>query len=602
MSQRVRLVVSGASAAASAALVGGMLWFCRYGLDLTDEGYYLNWLSDPGLYPWSTTQFGYVYRPLHELLGGDIALLRQVNVLLVFGLAWVLCHLVLVRVVGWQATSRWEAAAHSAALACSSLVVFDLWLLTPSYNSLAAQGMLVVAIGAAVVSREQPHRGLAGWALLGVGGWLVFMAKPTTAAGVGAVVLVLLLAAGTLRARGAVVAVLTSGLLVVASALLIDGSVRGFVERLRTGAEQLSVLGGGHDLAAALRWDSYSPSGRQLFVLLCLTLAVLLAARVSSAATRPRGAAFALGILLCLAAIATATRGADAVIIYADPFSNTLLLALPLAALLLVVSGPGFGALRHLDRRQWAFVGSFAVLPHVFAFGTNNNYWRSAGLVVVFWILAGVVLLASRSRRADFSSTLLPFGIAAQVLTLLLLVPAVQSPYRQPQPLYDNSTRLEVGESGSSLVLAAEVADHLARTRALVHRAGFEQGDPMLDLTGRSPGVLHAWGASSVVQPWSIGGYPGSAAHETAALSNLPCRTVADLWLLLEPEGPRSIPGEVLLGAGVRVPDDFRVAATWVTPVAVTADGAPRTQLLLRPTRSAREATDACVRARKERP
>lgn len=607
MSIRVRAVLAGLSAAGTALLVGGMLWFSRFGLDLTDEGFYLNWISEPGLYPWSTTQFGFVYRPLHALLGGDIVGLRRVNVLLVFALAWLLCHQVLVRTIGWRPPHPWEAATHSAALACSSLVVFDLWLLTPSYNSLAAQGLLVTVTGAVLVSGRPPvtrASDTAGWLLLGLGGWLVFLAKPTTAAALAGLVLILLVVSGSLRRRGALLASGTAGGLLVLSALVIDGSLPGFLERLRKGADQLALLGGGHSLAGALRWDSYSPSTRQLVVLACLALVVVLATRITAAASRPRSAAYAVGAVILLILAATATRGSAAAIIYGDPFSKTLLLAVPLAALVLTVAGAsraGCAALTRLDRRQWTMVGALVVLPHLFAFGTNNNYWRSAGQVAVLWVLAGVVLLGARTTKSDLGVVLLPVGVTVQVLTLLLLVPGVQTPYRQPQPFYDNTVRLEVGRSSSTLVLSAEVAAHLDRTRELLDDTGFEEGDPVLDLTGRSPGVLHAWGASSVVHPWSLGGYPGSVPHETAALANVPCATVAALRVLTEPDGPRSIPGEVLRSVGARVPDDFRVAASWEAPPAVTGD-VPRTQVLLEPVRSADEATDACVRARQEGP
>jgi hypothetical protein len=34
--------------------------FSAYGIDFTDEGYYLNWISNPFLYKYSLSQFGYI--------------------------------------------------------------------------------------------------------------------------------------------------------------------------------------------------------------------------------------------------------------------------------------------------------------------------------------------------------------------------------------------------------------------------------------------------------------------------------------------------------------------------------------------------------------
>jgi hypothetical protein len=70
-----------------------LLVYSRYGIDLTDESYYLIWMSNPWIYPVSASQFGFIYHPLYLLFRGDIILLRQANILITFGLSWVLCML-----------------------------------------------------------------------------------------------------------------------------------------------------------------------------------------------------------------------------------------------------------------------------------------------------------------------------------------------------------------------------------------------------------------------------------------------------------------------------------------------------------------------------
>jgi hypothetical protein len=71
-------------------IVCWVLWRCRVGIDFTDEGFCLIWISNPWLYEVSTTQCGFIYYPLYRLVGGDVALLRQVNILITLGLAWCL--------------------------------------------------------------------------------------------------------------------------------------------------------------------------------------------------------------------------------------------------------------------------------------------------------------------------------------------------------------------------------------------------------------------------------------------------------------------------------------------------------------------------------
>jgi hypothetical protein len=79
------------SIAASVLFLAWVMLRCQYGFDFTDEGFYLNWISNPWNYHSSVTQFGFVYHPLYEIVGGDIVLLRQANVLILFALGWALC-------------------------------------------------------------------------------------------------------------------------------------------------------------------------------------------------------------------------------------------------------------------------------------------------------------------------------------------------------------------------------------------------------------------------------------------------------------------------------------------------------------------------------
>lgn len=56
--------------------------YSRYGFDFTDESYYLSWIANPFDYAASATQFGFIYHPLYVLLDGNIAALRQANILI----------------------------------------------------------------------------------------------------------------------------------------------------------------------------------------------------------------------------------------------------------------------------------------------------------------------------------------------------------------------------------------------------------------------------------------------------------------------------------------------------------------------------------------
>ena len=79
---RSLLFMAAIASFASLLVIGWALSLTGRGLDLTDEGYYLNWMADPQAFPATVTLFGFVYHPLFEMLDGDVARLLQASILM----------------------------------------------------------------------------------------------------------------------------------------------------------------------------------------------------------------------------------------------------------------------------------------------------------------------------------------------------------------------------------------------------------------------------------------------------------------------------------------------------------------------------------------
>ncbi len=138
-------------------LLGWLLKFSAYGIDFTDESFYLVWISTPYLYSVSTTQFGFVYHPLYQLLGGDITALRQANILICFALAWGMSQAFINSILPKQSGELLLRATLSAGLATAVLLIFDTWLVTPSYNSLTLQALLITTTGLLMAAARRDH-------------------------------------------------------------------------------------------------------------------------------------------------------------------------------------------------------------------------------------------------------------------------------------------------------------------------------------------------------------------------------------------------------------------------------------------------------------
>ena len=598
------------SAVVSASTLIWVLWSCRYGMDFTDEGFYLLWISNPFIYPMSHTQFGFVYHPLYELLDGNIAALRQANILIFFCLAWVLTTTFFKTILTPPTTPTlhgWHGTGMAAGVAVLSLTYLNhyFWLPTPSYNSLALQSLMIAATGLLLVERDASRESLAGCLLLGIGGWLAFMAKPTTAIALGGCSVFYLLAVGKLTARSFFMPMAVAAVSFVVGALTIDGSVTGFIKRVEEGIESMWLLESRHGLADVLRYDPLSfwgngPAALMAAVAVFFFVALLLRSKAPAfvycgtmlAAVFPF---FSLAIIFGFLHVNLARD------LGLGERQGLLLWAIPLTAVLIGLSARTFNGVFDVSRAQWTRAFIFLALPFAYSFGSNHNYWLKAIGAGIFWILAGLVLVVPAMNHQRFKYVVLSLVLASQMMTVALVGYAIEHPYRQPQPLHENDYPVDVGRAGSTLILAERAGLYVSEVMDLVERGSFSRGTPMIDLTGGSPGVLYAIGAKSIGLPWFVGGYPGSNKYATDALRRVPCEELAVAWLLTEPGNPREIQADVLSDFGADPGRDYKVIGTLTTvenPIQ-NGGGHPRnTQQLLKPIRSAETMTAACITAR----
>lgn len=555
-----------------------------YSLDLTDESFYLAWISNPFAYDVSVTNFGFVYHYLYFLLNDDVASLRMTNVIITVMLSWWMTYVFLRSLAGRESTGGWRIHTLAAGLSVASLTIYDSWLLTPNYNSLTFQALMIVTVGFLLADNTTSRGSVVGWLLMAIGGWLVFMAKPSSALVLAIVVpACLLIARKFSSAMFLLAATSTSGLL-VATALLIDGSLGTFAARLCSGLELALLLDAGHVPGKILLMDHIELTGRigaSQFMLAALASFVvglgclvlgrrLIAVMVLLTAVLLGGAAFhALSVA------------------YQELWYARAQWMMGLAAVFFLVAVGHAATCRDGYRRllaiRWGEILLLVLMPLIYASGTNGSYWVSGSSVVSFWLLAGLGLLHPLAQPGGRWAFALPLVIYAQVATAALLQVGMSRPYRQPGPLVSNDVAVEFGGPGSRLVLPGSYAKYIDEARTVARRAGLVQGTPIIDLSGQSPGIIYALGAEGVGQPWLIGGYPGSKDYAQAALEHVSCARLAAAWVLLEPQGARSIDSGVMGTQGADFPGKYRLVGHWKTAEGSRDGTAGDAQLLYAP-------------------
>jgi hypothetical protein len=562
------------------------------GFDLTDEAYYLYSIHDPGRYEYTTTEFGYVYHPIDLLLGGNIQGLRLANLAITVGLGFAATWVAL-RASGLRQWTRLTQLAVVLSVTCGSLVMFSQFLSTPSYNSLAAQAVLLVAIGVALAREDgfgtQPGQVLVAGTAIGVGGTLLFLAKPPSAVVVAVAAGIVLLFPRPSRWRVAVTAGVLSALTLLLFALSVDGSVGQFVNRLKVGAADDRAIMSSFELGHAFTPQMLHSGSLHKVVFIAMVAAVA-CATVGIVKRTPLPWAPIAGIALVAAA---AGFVAHPELLRADISNPTLALPFlvpPAVAIVLTVRAP--------KRREAPVMLPLflLVVPYAVGLGSNSSHWQMAAMAPMAWVLAGCVRMKPLTNQHGVSA-LAPIAAASFVVVLATVLVNGAHPYRQTQPIWDEGRETKIGPGGS-LELPGALSRTIEHLRAGAKDAGFVPGTGILDLTGEAPGLTYALDATAPAAPWLIGGYPGSASRAERELDRATCSDLSRSWVLRAPIGDRALPDNVLSYFGASFPADFtRVAKISTAGVTPEFDGPVE---LWRPTRTAVRATTECVHSRSE--
>lgn len=515
------------------------------GVDLTDEGYYLNWISNPWIYKYYVSQFGFVYHPIYKALGNSIINLRLTNLFISFGLSWLLCFLVLRKLT---ATTNINLFLISCCLALPSLnilMITGYWLPTPSYNSLNFQGCLIVVIGLFLTNYETKNSAIFASILIGLGGWLVFMAKPSSALVLAVTTLVFLMPTFKKAWPIFLGAAFVSFLLLVISALLIDGSIPQFIKRFQGGFLLLSTLSDGYGASSLIRLDLFKTSTNfKLFFLLSTLLITLFFHFCECRKYYLSNAIFILITFLILYALLNELHP-NIQSIRVSGYHSLILLSVPLGAFL----STALTESKNLNNKpNFKFLLLLLFMPYVYAVGTGNNYWQTASGALIFWILVALLFLSKEQLKLGLLTVLVVFVVAFSSKAISI---AMQFPYRQSEAIFNQSTKYTDTRTMQTLMLSKDTSTYLKTINNLSKAHGFKPNTPVIDLTGHHPGALYSMQAKAIGLAWMSGGHPKSNLHVEMALYQASCLDIASAWLLLEKDGRRRISESVLNAHGI---------------------------------------------------
>ena len=457
----------------------------------------------------------------------------------------------------------WRLAPFLAGYLAGALLYYQLFLLSPSYNWLALNGLLLGVTG--VFLHLAGARAWLCALVLGVGGYITFAAKPMSGLLLLALIFVLLAVMGQLRRSWPVLAGATALAAggVLSHMLLVDGGIAASFAKLQLGRDGVALFSPGRGLAE-ISWEV-----ADFFVTLpalawrIFPVLVPVAALCAILAALPvKARIWRFGLRGVLAAVTFAWAWDIWSLNHIrQPYSMHVLMMLPLAAF--VVSVPLLARRTPDEGPKWIALVAPALflmlLPFVYSYGTNNRIAYHTMSAAGFTVAAALVLLEGARARAQQVLGTIAVCTVMTLWGVKAFEAAQAKPYRGGVPASQMTALLEAPAPVGRLSVTPATAQYAADLRAA---EGFVPGTPLIDLTGGTPGAAVLLGADIVGVPWLLGGYPGTPEFVAHVFDTVPPETITRAWVLHAPGGRRSIPATLLAPYGMQFPEDYRPAAT----------------------------------------
>lgn len=536
-----------------------ILKFSAYGIDFTDEGFYLNWISNPYLYKRSLSQFGFIYHPIFNLIDFNISLLRRINFIITFMLATIFIYFLFNKLTNYSKFNKIIQVILSSGLSTISLTY--LYIQTPSYNHLTLQGLILTGIGIILIN----NKSFFSYIVIGVGCWLTFMAKPTSGIGLAFLILIYLLITFQFRFKYILITTFTLCLLFLASSLIIDDSIKKFCYRYIFSYEISKLLQSGHNINSIFRIDEINISFKiKKTILIIFTLSSLCIFFEYSKNKLIKfisiSFCFLLFVFIFLISLFDIDWNPDFGLYQPYQIFGILITSILVFFFSILKNKINFKNI------EWSLFFIFLIFPFIFSLGTNNNYWMQSGIASIFWLILAFILIIPLSFKIKKIQILPILIIFSQVIAIIHIKEKIEQPYRYNESLRMSNSKINTSYNEHSLFVSDEFARYVINARNISKESGFKIGTPIIDLTGGSPGLLYLIGAKSIGTAWNIGGYRGSLDYAIAKYSLVNCSEIASSWILTEIKGSRSISSDLLKNFGINFPLQYELVGSWQVP------------------------------------
>lgn len=509
--------------------------FCNSGLDITDEGYYLNWISNPYDYKSSVSQFGFIYHLIFIAFSENITILRIINLFSNFIISYCLIYFLINSFIKSNEKFFYQ---QTLIIGLSLLVFLSIKIFTPNYNSLALKGLLITCLGILILENSVKK---IGFFLIGLGGWMVFMGKPSSAFILAIIILIYLIS----RKKSfypILFCFMTSSILLFFTSIMIDGSPILFFERILMDMNHYKLFGAGYtvkDLSKSIITITAKPELQNTYaiyltlismILIFLFLTILLNLNLKNYQHNYLFRIIFFSIIL-ITLVYLIFFNLEWLSVF-ERYQKLQIFSILIFSIYCVLKFFNFNLVKTLRTLNLRLILLFLICPYIYAFGSNVNLLKKSLEAGIFYLLASIVILSPLFNKKKNYYDLFIILFTGLLVTSIHISLIIEYPYRQSNSLKLNNSTFII--NSNRLKLNDERVQYISAAREIANKAGMVKGDYILDLTGKSPGLIYLLNAKSLGSPWMSGGNPGSFEYASAKLNLENCKKISKSWILFD--------------------------------------------------------------------
>ncbi len=555
-----------------------LLLFTRSGYDVSDESFYLMNYARLQDVQASFSMFNVVIKPLYDLSGGNIALLRLLGILILLAASlitvWTTLKLLAPPVISDDSRSF---ASHLRVLltllaSAGGALYYESWLVTPSYNWLTLVGLAFFWTGFLLwlKSDERLWRRSFGAALFAFAAAVVFWSKATSAALLLPFLLLTLVLSRRRWKR------LLDGRVLLAS---VVGFALGMSFPLWYGLSfqsVINILSNGIQYEQLLRPSSNSLIGviinaigqliqffgSNLFLAQYWTYFVfpLIAVFLIAQFFRKHSRVFYVECFILAASWVINLFGLSRFMPNLD--KHWILNVVVLFLAFLVIAHYAQRRLEPSLAPNARFMGVGWSVPvfgliFIYVFGTANAYALQSALAGVFFLL-GMALIALGVQGKTLNAAFIHIAVPTLLIAASWMIYSNSlMPYRQTQPILQMDHPVTI-RGVSTLNVSLTTAQYVDSLQQMASTAHFQPGTPLIDLSGRAPGAAYVLDARAPIFPWLLSGYVGSNNAALYILKQWSPGQMASAWVLTtEQDNASKLSSSLLAQLGLNFPAGY---------------------------------------------